>query len=437
MIPYISTSEVPSDETARTCLFNYSISWWGSPNVGAVLSVSVNDMITGQQIATGKSNGWTGWTRKSNLSNAIAGVWRDLQYVRFSQSINEANLAKLAPPDLPILNINEDVFRARDDFDTAEGIFASANNSISILIQRDITKKTGDFYEVVLRSSNPYWKRGELKISLTETASPNFFMGNYYDNKKKRVEATFIVKDVSIEAQTNYGNITFIRLFPKNNSGITRKHPLSGGTGVFISQDGLVLTAAHVINGAESVKVLTADGLMAAEVVKVDSANDVAVLRCKGKFAPVPVTNSKAARMGQAVFTIGFPQVELQGFNPKFTKGEISSQTGFQDDPRHWQISVPVQPGNSGGPLFDVDGAVVGLVVPGLDIEAAARTGHLPQNVNYALKSAYLRPLLEECEVEFASSKEANIVTDGRMEDVIERVQKSVVLVLVYGNEKR
>jgi S1-C subfamily serine protease len=144
------------------------------------------------------------------------------------------------------------------------------------------------------------------------------------------------------------------------------------------------------------------------------------------------VSNSSQIRAGQAVFTVGFPQIGLQGATPKFTKGDISSLSGFRDDPREWQISVPVQPGNSGGPLFDSSGNVVGIVVSVLGIKAVAATGHLPQNVNYALKSAYFRALLEENGVEFVPAKKTN----ARMEDIVERAQKSVVMVLVYGGRK-
>ena len=201
------------------------------------------------------------------------------------------------------------------------------------------------------------------------------------------------------------------------------------GTGSFISADGVVLTAAHVVEGATSVKVLTEDGLKKARVLQVDAANDVALLKCDGKFNPLPIAGSRGVKLGQTVFTIGFPNVGLQGFSPKLTKGEISSVTGIQDDPRHWQISVPVQPGNSGGPLFDENGNIVGVVVHKLSQKAALRaSGSLVENVNYALKSAYIQPLLEAV----PSIPENKAGTPGKLEDVVERAKRSVVLVVVY-----
>ena len=86
----------------------------------------------------------------------------------------------------------------------------------------------------------------------------------------------------------------------------------------------------------------------------------------------------------------------MQGISPKLAKGEIASLSGAADDPRYFQISVPVQPGNSGGALVDARGNVVGIVSAKLDAAAAlAATGALPENVNYAVKSSLLLSFLE------------------------------------------
>jgi len=215
------------------------------------------------------------------------------------------------------------------------------------------------------------------------------------------------------------------------NSPSASMEMLGNGSGVFVSQDGLILTAAHVIAGASAIQVSTQQGMFSATVVQVDATNDVALLRCKGQFTAARVANSKDIRLGRSIFTIGFPQVDLQGFSPKLTKGEISSLAGMRDDPRHWQISAPIQPGNSGGPLFDNNGDIIGIVVSKLDeIAVATQTGNLTQNVNYALKSAYIRPLLEEQSIPIS---DPNDTQSPRLEDIAERVQKSVVLIITYG----
>ena len=205
---------------------------------------------------------------------------------------------------------------------------------------------------------------------------------------------------------------------------------VASGTGVFVTNDGLILTAAHVIKGANSIKVKTKAGLEAATVVSVDTANDVALIRCTGTFQAVPMKDSSEVKLGQPVFTIGFPEIQLQGVNPKMTRGEISSLTGIHDDVRDWQISVPIQPGNSGGPLFDENGNVVGLAVATLDAVIMAKVlGTVPENVNYAVKSAYALPLLAPFQKDLVPESPD---VQMKVQDVVARVQDSVVLVLIY-----
>ncbi|HZM01882.1 MAG TPA: serine protease, partial [Candidatus Saccharimonadales bacterium] len=79
-------------------------------------------------------------------------------------------------------------------------------------------------------------------------------------------------------------------------------------------------------------------------------------------YVTLLIAASRSAHLGGTVATIGFPDPSLQGFSPKLAKGEIASLSGAGDDPRYFQISVPVQPGNSGGALVDERGNVIGIV---------------------------------------------------------------------------
>jgi S1-C subfamily serine protease len=99
--------------------------------------------------------------------------------------------------------------------------------------------------------------------------------------------------------------------------------------------------------------------------------------------------------MGDPVFTLGFPHTDLMGKSMKLSDGIVNSLTGYRDDPRTLQISVPVQSGNSGGPLINAQGEVVGIVAAKLAAAEVFRwTGDMPQNVNYAIKTGYLSLLL-------------------------------------------
>jgi S1-C subfamily serine protease len=208
--------------------------------------------------------------------------------------------------------------------------------------------------------------------------------------------------------------------------------PRAYGSGSIISAQGHVLTAAHVVAGASSIMVVTSGGLVPATILSVDQVNDLAVLKIsRGPYTPLTIAPSRAVRLGQAVSTIGFPNVEFQGFAPKVTRGEISSTNGFQDDPREWQISVPVQPGNSGGPLLDERGNLVGVVESKLNLKSAEGDGGAPQNVNYAIKSAYALALLEPYLDRDSPAPDSTIGTRS-FEDMVAKAKDSVVLVLVY-----
>ncbi len=134
----------------------------------------------------------------------------------------------------------------------------------------------------------------------------------------------------------------------------------------------------------------------------------------------------------RSVGPAGLVAAGLQGFSPKLAKGEIASLAGAADDPRYFQISVPVQPGNSGGALVEAHGNVVGIVAAKLSARAALdATGALPENVNYAVKRSLLLSFLESVPDVASKLKEPNTKEES-FEDVVKSAQAAAVLVLVY-----
>ncbi len=213
----------------------------------------------------------------------------------------------------------------------------------------------------------------------------------------------------------------------------TDTSPMSSGTGFFITADGFLITNEHVVKDAARVRVIANSGAAAARVVKVDSANDLALLKAEIGSQPLAVATSRTALLGTTVATIGFPNTTLQGFAPKMAKGEVAALSGVQDDPRYFQISVPVQPGNSGGALVDEHGNVIGVVSAKLSARAAlATSGTLPENVNYAVKSSLLLSFLESMPEVCAKLREPNADKGRKFEDVVHEAQKASALVLVY-----
>lgn len=170
------------------------------------------------------------------------------------------------------------------------------------------------------------------------------------------------------------------------------------GSGFFVTPDGYFVTNQHVIADATRIQVRTAAGTFTADVIRSDASNDIAILKVNGSgtFTALPVRGSKGLKLADKVATLGFPNPGLQGFAAKYSSGEVAALSGPSDDPRLMQISVPIQPGNSGGPLVDSSGCVVGVVVAQLDKFATLKmTGNLPENVNYAVKGTILLGVME------------------------------------------
>ena len=173
---------------------------------------------------------------------------------------------------------------------------------------------------------------------------------------------------------------------------------LSLGTGFFVGPAGNVFTSYHVIDGAERIGCRTSDGkIHAASLERGSRANDLALLKVNVRpaaylsFAP-----PASMRPGDRVFTIGFGAPNYLGVNePRFTDGTISALSGLGAEDAYMQISVPVQPGNSGGPLVNEAGQVVGVIAAQAAVEEFVKIeGAFPQNINWAVKSDYASPLL-------------------------------------------
>ncbi len=159
---------------------------------------------------------------------------------------------------------------------------------------------------------------------------------------------------------------------------------------------GYLVTASHVIKDARKIAVY-ADGqpVGTARVVVDDPANDVAILKlAAAPAAPLNVLPlaEHGAALGKSVFTLGYPEPDTLGEHVKMTSGEVSATTGAEDDTRLLQISVPIQPGNSGGPIIGWDGEVVGVA----DASIQKFDDAPSQNVNYAVKVSYVRAMLED-----------------------------------------
>ena len=211
--------------------------------------------------------------------------------------------------------------------------------------------------------------------------------------------------------------------------------PTGFGTGFFVSDDGFLLTNYHVIRRARKILILQGDRELPAEIVVVDPSNDLAVLKVDSVSNPILLGNVRSVVLGDSVMTIGFPNVAFQGRAPKLTKGEINSLTGFQDDPRMFQTSVQMQPGNSGGPLLDQLGNAIGITAGTLNsLITFKAAGSIPQNVNYAVKISYAQLLLDTVPaLRDRLPPPATIKRDSA--EVISNACKATALILVWAQK--
>jgi len=167
--------------------------------------------------------------------------------------------------------------------------------------------------------------------------------------------------------------------------GATRR--ASTGTG-FVVAEGRVLSNQHVIANCAAVQAILPGGRrVPLSVQAADQRRDLALLSGPRDIGPVLAFREGSPRRGDEVVTYGFPLTGLLGSGPTLTTGEVSGLTGLRDDPNTMIISAPVQSGNSGGPLLDRSGNVLGVIVAKLNaLRVAERTGgDLPQNVNFAI----------------------------------------------------
>lgn len=264
-------------------------------------------------------------------------------------------------------------------------------------------KENGQYKLIYLSSSTglTWWQPGDIKANLRASASGIFkadwFMGDKSINKDAYLTFDGISMTLNMPTGTDPGESKYLKMYPENSPGISggsNTRQSSGWTGTgFALRNGYIVTNNHVIEGASSILVQGINGTSTeykAEVVAVDKNNDLALIRINDYrfdgFGTIPYSISETlCDVGSDIFVLGYPLTSYMGEEIKLTNGIISSKSGYQGDITTYQISAPIQPGNSGGPMFDKNGNVIGIVnagIPGAE------------NVGYAIKTSYLYNLI-------------------------------------------
>lgn len=221
-----------------------------------------------------------------------------------------------------------------------------------------------------------------------------------------------------------------LRLGGQSVSGTTASSLPSGGnaasagvsgTGIIVDRQGHLITNEHVIRSCTQPSITdAANATYRASIVAKDAVNDLALLKVEHNW-PQAATfrNGHEPRPGDSVVVTGYPLHGLLGSGMAVTTGSLTALTGPRDDSRLLQLSAPIQPGNSGGPLLDEDGHVIGVVSSMLNgLALAVVSGALPQNVNFAIKAAIVRNFLDTQNIDYAVAASAHELSPGDIGDL-------------------
>jgi len=324
--------------------------------------------------------------------------------------------------------------------DPIEGIWSftqiGSYEEIVIIKNPSSTVDAGSDYVGIKVAGTAEGKVGEVKISLKKTSIPEAYNGTYYYRFKQgilsisdKLATNFVITqnklmEANVPAATYMWNgqlggyiglVTFIRIDDFNTSTHS-SGSVSSGTGFFVTPT-IAITNYHVVEGAKKVEItFQNEDPLPATVISKDESNDIAVLSVSGlenRVIPFKLGRTSTVREGERVYTIGFPLAGDLAVRHKISEGLVNGLTGLKDDPTVFQISIPIQPGNSGGPLILNDGRVVGITSSGLNsVYYLRKTGNVPQNVNFAIKSDYIMPLLDVAGVKVERTEAQGPVLD-------------------------
>ena len=238
--------------------------------------------------------------------------------------------------------------------------------------------------------------------------------------------------------ETILSESSLYKVFPKFDSKLKKTKKKSGewsgnGSGIIISKSGYIVTNHHVIEDADDIEVefIINDEVKKfnAEIVQVDKTNDLAIIKIVDVnfdgVANLPYNfKTRSSDVGTKVYAFGYPMaLSIMGKEIKVTDGMISSKTGFDGDITTYQISAPIQGGNSGGPLFDDKGNFIGINSSGINKKLA-------DNVGYSIKTSYVLNLIDILpkSIDLPSNKK---LASLPLTEQIKEISKYVVLVKV------
>ncbi len=449
------------NDTEKDEILLCNIRHWHVPSAGgtsANVEITLIDN-TGESVYTG--NGvFQGMSIQQDLYGAVdqALLGFNSSYYGFNPSLKHKREDKFK--DWETINFNKRELKNYYDvnlhsLNPIEGLWTSVeDNRYKLGIIKDTSNINRDYVAIIVATDNSLWKPKQIKIEFEKTAYPRVYTTSYYMGDHSKQGTTSFINDVGIlqiELKNPDGSTlesNFIKNYPANVDadfsgefkGSSPVETTASGSGFIISNTGLTVTNYHVIQGKSEIDIYfpIIDKTVNAKVALKDKNNDIALLSLEDfnysdfseKEIPFVLSSSENVKLGQNVFTLGFPLGKVLGKSAKLSTGTINSVYGIQDDPRLIQISNPIQPGNSGGPLFNSNGEIVGIVVASLNAKYFYENESIiPQNVNFAIKSNYLLNLVSMLPEDEELSKRRNLLSGKNLEDQIELITPFVVTI--------
>lgn len=344
-------------------------------------------------------------TYQKYFAQAVKKALREFSSLNYKY--NASLTPKIVYPEVEKTTETEEAFMkyfSENSLNNIEGIYKSYQAEDLPYYKIGIKKRENKFIAVIIEAEQEnVWKPGEVKAYFEQSSMKGFFSVKWHMGDKKSYETFAMLENeaiLSIEfknSQTNEKRTEkFIKMYPQAQGEISfNKVQKSSGSGFFLTTDGVIATNTHVVENAQSIKIQISNEIgnfeYNAKVLLTDSKNDVALLKIEDEnfkgLSDIPYSLIEKAEIGEKAFTIGYPLNDVMGTNYKVTDGIVSSVSGINDDMRYYQISVPLQPGNSGGPLFNRKGDIIGITSARLNSKAV---GTEVENVNYAIKISYL-----------------------------------------------
>jgi len=381
--------------------------------------------------------------------NSVIAIKKSFKSIlAINYKFNRASTPTIDFPTVESTTETEQSLRAyytENRIDPIEGIYKSYQSEGIGYYKIGIKKREGKYIAIIIESDLNHWKPGEVKAYFEGTSIKNIFSTTWLMGNKIKTETFSELENEGIlsieldDPQTkDKVQSEFIKLYPSLTTSVSSKpsNVKATGSGFAITQNGIIATNAHVIEGSDKFEVLfsneSGNFTYQAKMLLKDASNDIALLKIDDKnfkeFSEIPYSINEKTEIGEQVFTIGYPLNSVMGANYKVTNGIISANSGIEDDIRFLQISVPIQPGNSGGPLFDKSGNVVGLTTAKLNSDAV---GTNVENVNYAIKAAYLLNVLKMIPDKYSSITKTQL-TDKELKDQVRVLKNYVCLIKVY-----